>query len=255
MSRPPNTTEASNDHHSDFGDFDEALASPCLRDPPVDEREHHSRRSDLGMNDSRAVSPDNNVRYQGRSGLRSHSTGHRRKASLSPATVRQRELSASPAPQGQETIPITGPAAHHHQQQQQRRRQPQAKVRRPFSRARWLARAKKRIRNGLDGFWSRNKGLALVFMSQFFGTLMNVTTRILEKEGNEGKGMHPFQVSYGASKCCFCGGIGEGQRRLQCVDLVRTHVNYCHASLAVHVVDADRAFPTWNERSPATTCC
>jgi hypothetical protein len=35
-------------------------------------------------------------------------------------------------------------------------------------------------------FWIRNKGLAYVLFSQLFGTLMNVTTRTLEIEGNEG---------------------------------------------------------------------
>jgi hypothetical protein len=35
-------------------------------------------------------------------------------------------------------------------------------------------------------FWTRNKGLAYVLFSQLFGTLMNVTTRKLEIEGNEG---------------------------------------------------------------------
>lgn len=42
--------------------------------------------------------------------------------------------------------------------------------------------------------WVRNKGLALVLVAQIFGTLMNVTTRLLEVEGNNGKGLHPFQV-------------------------------------------------------------
>lgn len=35
-------------------------------------------------------------------------------------------------------------------------------------------------------FWDTNKGLALVMISQVFGTLMNVTTRLLEIEGNHG---------------------------------------------------------------------
>lgn len=53
-------------------------------------------------------------------------------------------------------------------------------------------------RGRIDAFWVRNKGLALVLISQLFGTLMNVTTRLLEIEGNNGKGMHPFQVREGA---------------------------------------------------------
>jgi hypothetical protein len=35
-------------------------------------------------------------------------------------------------------------------------------------------------------FWTRNKGLGLVLLAQVFGTLMNVTTRLLEMEGNNG---------------------------------------------------------------------
>jgi hypothetical protein len=50
------------------------------------------------------------------------------------------------------------------------------------------------VKGWLQSFWARNKGLLLVLLSQFFGTLMNVTTRLLEVEGNNGKGMHPFQV-------------------------------------------------------------
>jgi hypothetical protein len=38
-------------------------------------------------------------------------------------------------------------------------------------------------------FWVKNKGLALVLVAQFFGTLMNVTTRMLEMEGNDGEQM------------------------------------------------------------------
>ena len=40
-------------------------------------------------------------------------------------------------------------------------------------------------------FWARNKGMALVLLSQLFGGLMNVTTRLLETSGSD---MHPFQV-------------------------------------------------------------
>lgn len=44
--------------------------------------------------------------------------------------------------------------------------------------------------------WKENLGLVLVLFSQFFGTLMNVTTRKLEIEGNNGKGYHPFQILF-----------------------------------------------------------
>ncbi|KAH7094446.1 hypothetical protein FB567DRAFT_3835 [Paraphoma chrysanthemicola] len=48
----------------------------------------------------------------------------------------------------------------------------------------------------LQFFWVANKGLALVLISQLFGTLMNVTTRMLEMEGNDGNGYHPFQILF-----------------------------------------------------------
>ncbi|CAK3866681.1 related to DUF6 domain [Lecanosticta acicola] len=35
-----------------------------------------------------------------------------------------------------------------------------------------------------------------MLFAQFFGTLMNVTTRLLEVEGNKGKGLHPFQILF-----------------------------------------------------------
>ncbi|KAH6639462.1 hypothetical protein C7974DRAFT_388561 [Boeremia exigua] len=44
--------------------------------------------------------------------------------------------------------------------------------------------------------WYKNKGLFLVLISQFFGTMMNITTRLLEMEGNNGKGYHPFHILF-----------------------------------------------------------
>jgi drug/metabolite transporter (DMT)-like permease len=35
-----------------------------------------------------------------------------------------------------------------------------------------------------------------MLLAQFFGTLMNVTTRLLEVEGNLGKGLHPFNILF-----------------------------------------------------------
>jgi hypothetical protein len=43
------------------------------------------------------------------------------------------------------------------------------------------------FRGKLQVSWIRNKGLVLVLCAQLFGTLMNVTTRLLEIEGNDGK--------------------------------------------------------------------
>lgn len=48
-------------------------------------------------------------------------------------------------------------------------------------------------RNACKNFLIRNQGLFLVSISQLFGALMNVTTRLLELEGD---GMHPFQILF-----------------------------------------------------------
>lgn len=60
-------------------------------------------------------------------------------------------------------------------------------------------------RSSLSDFWGRNQGLLLVTISQLFGALMNVTTRLLELEGD---GMHPFQILFvrmgiTAAFCCI----------------------------------------------------
>lgn len=52
--------------------------------------------------------------------------------------------------------------------------------------AKWQAR--------LYATWLRNAGLFYMLLAQVFGVMMNVTTRLLEIEGNKGKGLHPFQV-------------------------------------------------------------
>jgi len=51
-------------------------------------------------------------------------------------------------------------------------------------------------RGKLNAFWVRNLGLGYMLLAQVFGTLMNVTTRLLEIEGNKGKGLHPFQILF-----------------------------------------------------------
>jgi len=50
-------------------------------------------------------------------------------------------------------------------------------------------------RGKVKTFWTRNLGLFYMLLAQIFGTGMNVATRILEVEGNHGKGFHPFQVA------------------------------------------------------------
>jgi hypothetical protein len=48
-------------------------------------------------------------------------------------------------------------------------------------------------KNSFQRFWYRYQGLLLVAISQLFGALMTVATRLLELEGD---GMHPFQVLF-----------------------------------------------------------
>ena len=43
--------------------------------------------------------------------------------------------------------------------------------------------------------WMKNKGILLVLISQFFGSLMNVATKLLETSDENDIGMDPFQVS------------------------------------------------------------
>ncbi|RFU27793.1 hypothetical protein B7463_g8530, partial [Scytalidium lignicola] len=50
-----------------------------------------------------------------------------------------------------------------------------------------------RVRAYADEFWQRNQGLVYVALSQFFGALMNVATRLLEIEDG---GMQPFQILF-----------------------------------------------------------
>lgn len=57
---------------------------------------------------------------------------------------------------------------------------------RPSWTAKWQAK--------LHAIWVRNAGLFYMLLAQVFGVMMNVTTRLLEIEGNKGKGLHPFQV-------------------------------------------------------------
>jgi hypothetical protein len=51
------------------------------------------------------------------------------------------------------------------------------------------------VKGRWDAFWLRNKGVALVMLSQFFGAAMSAATRLLETSGSGGNGMHPLQVA------------------------------------------------------------
>ena len=71
-------------------------------------------------------------------------------------------------------------------------------------------------KRSLQNFWIRNKGVALVLLSQVFGSGMNVAARILETEGSHGKAMHPFQVR----RFPFC-TLGDTNLA---IDSIRPHV-------------------------------
>lgn len=58
----------------------------------------------------------------------------------------------------------------------------------------WTPRLAETWKDKILSFYALNRGLALVMVSQLFGALMNVTTRLLETRGKPGHGMHPFQV-------------------------------------------------------------
>lgn len=49
-------------------------------------------------------------------------------------------------------------------------------------------------RHRTHAIWARQKGVMLVLLSQLFGALMGVLTRLLETNGAHGVAMHPFQV-------------------------------------------------------------
>jgi drug/metabolite transporter (DMT)-like permease len=48
----------------------------------------------------------------------------------------------------------------------------------------------------LRALWVQNYGALLVLCSQFFGCLMNLSTRLLETDGEHGAAMHPFQILF-----------------------------------------------------------
>jgi hypothetical protein len=99
----------------------------------------------------------------------------------------------------------------------------------------------------LQIFWVKNKGLALVLIAQFFGALMNVTTRMLEMEGNDGEQYCKFSSS---SLLTYC------RERLPSISsLVRKNEHYCHVLIAVYVVQENRAFSVGYERSEASVNC
>lgn len=90
--------------------------------------------------------------------------------------------------------------------------------------------------------WLRNKGVALVLLSQAFGCLMSVTTRLLEMGGEDEERLDPFQVtrtSHTIGPDTGCGRHRDSfaSRSLTQVDPVRPHEYHHHVLFTLYVVD------------------
>jgi hypothetical protein len=107
------------------------------------------------------------------------------------------------------------------------------------------------LKGKLTAFWKSNKGLALVLCSQIFGTLMNVTTRLLEIEGNEGRGYHPFQVAIPI----YQPSHSLGHYTDAFVDSICSYGHHCDTIILLYVVQEDRTLPLRHAGSTTTPCC
>jgi hypothetical protein len=92
--------------------------------------------------------------------------------------------------------------------------------------------------------WIRNKGLFLVLIAQFFGALMNVTTRLLEMEGNDGETV----CNYRHVSVLI---IYSRQRLSPLPRSIRSHEYNGSVCFAIHVVQGNRALSLGHEGSSA----
>jgi hypothetical protein len=99
----------------------------------------------------------------------------------------------------------------------------------------------------VQALWYRNKGVFLVLISQLFGTLMNITTRLLEMEGNDGA--KTINISSKVANCPIRQGISPFPHTL------RPYGNHSPVCLSVYVVQEDRTLSLWHEGSPIFTNC
>jgi hypothetical protein len=90
--------------------------------------------------------------------------------------------------------------------------------------------------------WIRNKGLFLVLIAQFFGALMNVTTRLLEMEGNNGEAVYNYRHVSVLT-------IYSRQRLSPLSRSIRSHEYNGSVCLAIHVVQGNRALSLRHEGS------
>jgi drug/metabolite transporter (DMT)-like permease len=72
-------------------------------------------------------------------------------------------------------------------------------------------RPAKGFKGHVRSFWIRNKGMLLVLAAMFFGSGMNIGTRLLETPGDHGPPMHPYQILFVrqsiTATCCTVYGI------------------------------------------------
>ena len=73
----------------------------------------------------------------------------------------------------------------------------------------------KGFKGHVRSFWIRNKGMLLVLASMFFGSGMNIGTRLLETPGPHGAPMHPYQILFVrqsiTATCCTVYGMWSGK--------------------------------------------
>lgn len=95
-----------------------------------------------------------------------------------------------------------------------------------------MSEASEKHAAGYQSFYQQNKGVIFVLTAQLFGVLMNVTTRLLEIEGNHGEGMHPFQVHLVAVR-------NKIRELTHSTDPLRSHGHHHHPQHRLHVVEQD----------------
>jgi hypothetical protein len=111
--------------------------------------------------------------------------------------------------------------------------------------SRYTPRPPRTLKGRVQALWYRNKGVFLVLISQLFGTLMNITTRLLEMEGNDGA--KTINISSKVANCPIRQGISPIPHTL------RPYGNHSPVCLSVYVVQEDRTLSLWHERSPIFT--
>lgn len=90
-----------------------------------------------------------------------------------------------------------------------------------------------------NALWLANKGLLLVLLSQLFGALMNVTTRLLETSGNP---LNTFQVPQHHHRTWLVNSEADAA-----IGYVRSDGHHLALVYLVHVVGSGRAFSARSE--------